>query len=184
MKNIYVQYQNGIPISVNSYIAEYGFKRMGRTVSHFTREEVETWTENECKLLKNNTFVGGCATMLKIVDLMGVKRPLTYNPHIYLPNYCGRDMFITTLAEARNTIVKSDKPFFIKPAADTKIFDGYVVRVQADFLRLRHLDGNLPVLISDVIQIDSEFRCFVHKRKLVDVKNYTDITPTSEFVGF
>jgi len=39
-KHVFIQYKDSIPVSVNTYIAEYGFKKMGYEITHFKEEDI------------------------------------------------------------------------------------------------------------------------------------------------
>ena len=174
-KTIFIRYQDEIPITVNTYIAEYGFRRLGYEVYRFTKDEVTDWISEsleQLKLLRSYIFVGGTHSLLKIIDLMQVHKPLTYNPHEYLPGYCNRNIYRTTLAKAREITKAGCDPFFMKPAEDTKVFTGYVVRSEIDLLKINSLSDELPILISDIMDIKSEYRCFVNRKNLLDIRHY------------
>lgn len=177
MKTVYIQYQDGIPITVNTYIAEYGFRRKGYQIERFTLQDVELW-EREKKLddnymlyARNFIYVGGTFTLLRIMDLLNIKRPRTYNPQDVLPDYCGRWIHEKTLGFARKSWQKEQK-FFIKPAEDTKIFTGFVPKSDIDFIKLSGLSDDLPILMSEVVNIKSEYRCFVNRKKLIGIQHY------------
>lgn len=173
MKTVYIQYQDNIPITINSYAAEYGFKRMGNQICTFENDvnTIDNFRQSKHLLCNsNNIFVGGIHTLLSILNAFDVNEPITYNPHEYLPNYVHREIHNTTLECARNMIFK--KSFFVKPAFDNKLFTGFVAKSEIDLIKLQRLPSHTNVLISSVIDIVSEYRCFVHKGKLVDMKQY------------
>lgn len=173
MKTAYIQYQDNIPNSVNSYIAEYGFKRMNYTVKSFTSNDVNNWSDMDIKLLNNSytIFVGGIYTLLNILTKFKIQHPITYNPHKYLSNYCNRNIYESTLKHARQ-LNKEQQIFFIKPLFDNKLFTGFVAKSEIDFIRLNNLPDNTQVLISEVINIKSEYRCYIYNKQLMDIKHY------------
>lgn len=175
MKTVYVQYQDGIPITVNTYIAEYGYKRMGYKIIHFTLKDLDEWeannNENDIRFLKSCIFIGGTFTLLRILYLMRIDKPQTYNQFECLPQYCHRKIVASNLGIARKK-VQNQEIFFIKPLEDTKLFTGFVAASEIDFIRLQDLQNDTKVLISEVIDIKSEFRCFVNRKTLIDVKQY------------
>jgi ATP-grasp domain, R2K clade family 2 len=78
-----------------------------------------------------------------------------------------RDVQLTTLAEARKTTTRS----FIKPA-DEKCFDARVYSSGADLPPPGPLPEELPVLVQEVIEWITEFRCFVLGRKVLTASPY------------
>ena len=175
MKTVYVQYQDGIPITVNTYIAEYGFKRMSYDIGHFGIENVDDWEQNPSNynlgLLKSAIFIGGTFTLLRILDLFGIKRPETYNQYQCLPTYCNRAITSSNLGIARKKI-QNQESFFIKPYEDTKLFTGFVATNEIDFIKLQRLPNDTKVIISEIVDIVTEYRCFVNRGKLLDIKTY------------
>jgi hypothetical protein len=182
MKNVHIQYQDGKPVTVNTYIAEYGFKKLeGYNVEPFTRDDIAEFEQYK-GLLKLDVFVGGTQTLLNVIDILGVKRPKTYNPHIYLKKFCNREIFDTTIKDIKDYFKTEYKPIFIKPAEDTKLFDGFVAKSNLDFVKLHHLEEDVKILVSEVIKIRAEYRCFIHMRNLVDMKHYAgDFTVLPDF---
>jgi len=79
----------------------------------------------------------------------------------------GRDVRLTTLAEARKTSTRT----FIKPA-DEKCFDAKVYSSGADLPAPGPLPEDIPVLVQEVVEWTTEFRCFVLNRKVVTLSPY------------
>jgi hypothetical protein len=78
-----------------------------------------------------------------------------------------RDVRLMTLAEARKTTTRS----FIKPA-DEKCFDARVYSTGAQLPAPGPLREDLPVLVQEIVQWTTEFRCFVLDRKLLTASPY------------
>lgn len=79
----------------------------------------------------------------------------------------GRDVRLTTLAEARHILTRA----FIKPA-DEKCFDAKVYSSGADLPAPGPLPENLAVLIQEIVEWKTEFRCFILNRKVVTLSPY------------
>ena len=98
---------------------------------------------------------------LRLVD-----PPLDWLPR--LPAYWqGRDVRLTTLADARKVTQRA----FIKPA-DEKCFDARVYSSGAELPASGPLPEELPVLVQQVVDWTSEFRCFVLDRKVAAASAY------------
>ena len=69
-----------------------------------------------------------------------------------------RDIRLTTMAEAR----ASSSPAFVKPPADKS----FTARVYTGAELPDELPGDMPVLVSEVVAWESEFRCFILDREL------------------
>jgi ATP-grasp domain, R2K clade family 2 len=78
-----------------------------------------------------------------------------------------RDVQLSTLGEARNTTWRS----FIKPA-DEKCFDARIYSSGADLPTQGPLPEDMPVLVQEIVQWTTEFRCFVLDRKLLTASPY------------
>jgi hypothetical protein len=78
-----------------------------------------------------------------------------------------RDVQLATLAEARKTTTRS----FIKPA-DEKCFDARIYSSGAELPAPGALPDDLPVLVQEVVEWTTEFRCFVLDRKLLTASPY------------
>ena len=79
----------------------------------------------------------------------------------------GRDVRLTTLADARNVAERA----FIKPAEE-KCFDARVYSSGAELPAPGPLPEDLPVLVQEVVEWTIEFRCFVLERKVAAVSVY------------
>lgn len=74
------------------------------------------------------------------------------------PEYRLRDIRLTTLEEARASTAAA----FVKPPGDKS----FPARVYTGAELPDHLAGDMPVLVSEVVEWESEFRCFVLDREL------------------
>lgn len=82
-------------------------------------------------------------------------------------DYLLRDVRFATLSDARSL----DAPAFIKPAYD-KSFDAHIYRSGKDLPDASTLPDDLPVLISEPVTWEMEFRCFVIERQLATMSIY------------
>ncbi len=80
------------------------------------------------------------------------------------------DGMVATVAELHGR--SWDRAVFMRPDADSKVFDGGV-RSQADIIRiLERLDGRLELVIGSVTAIDAEYRVFIVGSEVVAASEY------------
>ena len=171
----YVQQQHGQWLNDNCYTVWYGLTRMGYDVHPFTMDNIPT------DITSDIVVHGGINTIRNIITKLGVEQPAIHNPQDYLPKYCNDRVFkSSTIINVKNWDNKA--PYFIKPMYDHKLFTGFVVNNIFDKNKLGKYPDDTLVLVSDVINMVSEYRCFVHKGKLVGSKNYTgDFTKNIDY---
>lgn len=91
----------------------------------------------------------------QVLGLGLVEPPINWLPQ--LPDsWRGRDVQLMKLAEARQVATRS----FIKPA-DEKCFDARIYSNGSELPAPGPLPEALPVLVQEVVQWVTEFRCFV-----------------------
>lgn len=99
---------------------------------------------------------------------LGIKFPeAMYYPEP-LKEFLGRKIEKTTLGEVRNSV----EHCFVKPVS-IKEFKGFVWR--ADEYSRRQcitIDDDLPVWKSEIVDFLSEYRCFILRDELINVKGY------------
>ena len=172
MKTVYLHRQNNRFLSVNVQAAYQGFAKRGHPTKGFTSEQLPLITAQS----KGEFIVaGGINSLRNIIKMAGVKAPEIHNPHDHLPQYCNRNIYESTLGEVRQIVDGKDhfQPFFIKPLVDDKTFTGFVLKNQMDLFSLRNLPGNMKLMVSEVVNFVSEYRCFVMHHHLIGSKNYT-----------
>jgi ATP-grasp domain, R2K clade family 2 len=95
---------------------------------------------------------------------------LKYNQHDWLakihPFYLKRKVEFMTLAEAK--LIKETK--FIKPA-DDKVFTAGVY-APGTLITHETIPADTPTLVSDVVEFDLEYRCFVDGKRVTTWSNY------------
>jgi hypothetical protein len=79
-----------------------------------------------------------------------------------------RDIRFTDLATARSI----NRPAFIKPA-DDKCFQARVYARGSELPEIEAIGGTSPVLVSDPVSWESEFRCFVLEKQVAAISIYS-----------
>lgn len=104
-----------------------------------------------------------------VAQTLGLK--LQEPPLAWLPKlsakWRGRNVRLTTLGEARGVTTRA----FIKPA-DEKCFDAKVYPRGAELPAPGPLPEDLAVLVQEVVEWTTEFRCFVLNRNVVTLSPY------------
>jgi len=101
------------------------------------------------------------------LDLALFETPLDWLPS--LPFSCRqREVDLTNLKDARSIA----QPAFIKPAAD-KTFDAKVYETGAQLPSAEYFDDETPVLVSEPVTWEVEYRCFVADRVLHTLSPYS-----------
>lgn len=165
---VYIQQEYGDWLNVNCFYAKNGFEKLGFDVKKFTSDQVPEIN------FDNSYFFGGIQTTRKIFDALNVKQPLIHNLIDHLTNYIHRNMYVTTLGEVRKMVIKPDNPIFIKPFEDHKLFTGFVVKNSLlGLMSVRRFADETKIILSEVVNFETEYRCFILNKQIVGMKNYT-----------
>ncbi len=149
--------------NVNAFVAYIGFKHLGFEIEKFHQ------VEDISDLDPESIVVGGVGTVRKQLIKLGIDLPkeeLEYPEE--LTGYFGRKIWSTTLNHLRNHEVAWN--IFVKPK-QTKAFPGKVLRSFNDLITL-NIHDDLDVWCSDVLDIVTEWRCFIRYDELLDVRYY------------
>jgi len=187
-KIAYIQQQNNDWLNDNCYILSQAFKRMGYTVKTFEKfpsKYVDMHRIINQPQLGSIVF-GGLNTMKEIMESNGIIIPSIYNIHEHLPDYYTRKIAESTVAQIK--LFDLDQyPFFVKPLNSYKTFTGFVAKTPFDIqVKLQNIDDNEKLLLSSIVDFDSEFRCFILDKKLIGCKNYTGsfkMLPDFDFIN-
>jgi len=148
------------PYSVNGAIAEAGFRKMGYTIKHFTRSQLDSLNlTDKCQV------VGGVGTIH--AALAALNRPIPNLQSIpdSLHSFLGRKCWVMTAGELRENI---EYPIFIKPAYKAKAFTGIVVSNEDELdcvfmskAGFTEITDDFELMVQEPIEIASEWRSFV-----------------------
>jgi len=163
----YVQKQNGEWLNENCYVAQYGFNRMGYNVKSFENDDIK-----HIKFTDEDAVFGGINALHNILIENDIKIPEVHNITQIGKQAYARNVFTSTIGDVRNGQIKY--PFFIKPLEQFKLFTGFVCKTEFDLFRIPNMFSDIiPVIISEVVEFKSEYRCFILNEKLYGCKNYT-----------
>jgi hypothetical protein len=115
-------------------------------------------------LIKNNLFVGSVEFMKEVFSRIGKE-------NTRVPKNSNREHIVMTLGEAKE--ISKSKSIFIKPF-DIKLFTGFVLD-QMIHTSISDIPDDIKVMVYDVFSspIKSEWRCYVHRDEVVDIRNYS-----------
>ena len=94
-------------------------------------------------------------------------KPLNYNYPAELEKFYGRKLWTTTVGQLK----QQKLPIFVKPLEE-KVVKGTVLHSWSDAEEYWNLDSNDIVLCSEVVTIESEWRCFVYYGKILGIQFY------------
>ncbi len=158
----FIQSAKGIPKSHNYYIAEQGFREMGFETLYFQ----DLKDLSACR--PDDLVVGGIGAVTQKLNDYGVTIPKINYPN-ELQGYLGRKIWITTIDQVIND--PEMRPIFVKPIRE-KRFTGLVLKKETDIPRLSYCEADEPVLCSEVVTFQTEWRAFVQYGKILDVRPY------------
>jgi len=163
--------EDGLPYSAHGAAAARGFETLGYRVHFFQRSELES-----VELAPNAVVVGGVGTIRAALERLGAAVPSPLNLPAQLEPFWGRRVYPATVGQLR---AASDFPVFVKPAAFSKLFEGRVVRTDADLERLLTprngfplVTDETPVIAQDVVDFISEWRVYVVHGVVQGVSHY------------
>lgn len=152
---------NGDYYNVNAFVAAVGFHSLGFEVIKYKNSD-EINDQDASAIV-----VGGVGMVRKRLTNLGIERADEIEYPESLRSYLNRKVWKSTLNEI---IRKEQTNLFIKPV-ETKLFQGKVISEFKDFIGL-HFDQEVEVWCSDVVNVVTEWRCFVRYGELFDVRYY------------
>lgn len=155
-----------------TFNAFQGFDKEGTKIVFFEEADaVPRWNPNHMRIM-----VADIDTTIQYFKDNGMEEPRPLDIPDELMEFTDRKINITTLGEFKKD---TTLPIFVKPHSKIKAFSSGVIKKQISrselFIRNDKgeiLDDTMEVLTSEVVEMLSEYRCFVHKGKLVDMKHY------------
>lgn len=155
--------------------AMFGAIETGQRYRLTSFEEVQSGKFNQ--LIGNNLFVGSVEFMKEVFSKVGIE-------DARVPKNSNREHKVMTLGEAK--LISKNKSIFIKPF-DIKLFTGFVLD-QMIHTSISDVSDDSLVMVYDTFNspIKSEWRCYVHRNEVVDIRNYSgDIFtyPSHDYLG-
>ena len=162
----FVKTNNGTFPNVNFFLAWEAFNTMGYSVTCFEEKDIDT-----LEVTPTTPLFAGVTVFRKVIDKLGIDYPpFDCYPEVLKPFY-GRNISKSTLGEVRNQFLKDSIPVFVKPIKP-KEFTGVVLKSMLNLIPLAKKPDDLPVYVCEPIDIESEFRVYVHDGDILGVKHY------------
>lgn len=166
---IYIHTFKNIPICDFIGSAYYGFNDLGYEIKFF--EDID-----KVPVSKNNIVVSFVEDTIKYFKKLGIEehKLKSLNVPECLIEYTKRNISFIDMGTFKKMYNDKTKlPIFIKPNGYAKRFSsGVIENFDTINLLLGDIEDSEPVMISNVINIISEYRCYVIEGKLVGIKHY------------
>lgn len=160
--NIYIQKFGRDFVDDWAYTAYEGFKKRDEHKIFFF-EDIED-------VPKDAMVVGFIEDTRKFFEIIGFKEPRPLGIPEELKEYIGRKIEIKTLGEFKND---TQLPIFVKPYDKLKTFpSGVIKNASSRKMLFNEYPDEAMVMTSEVLNMESEYRGFVRRGKLIGLKHY------------
>lgn len=162
---IYIQIDKKLPVADWASSAYYGFKAKKAKIRFFR-------SINTVPVSPWNIVVGDIESTDTFFQKLGIPSQKALNiPEILLP-FAGRKIEYMTMGEFRKD---TRVPIFVKPNGRAKSFIGGVLdNLSSKEWMFEGVSDNTECLISEVIELVSEYRGYVINGQLMGIKHYRD----------
>lgn len=161
--------ERGVPVDANMFALLDGFRDLGEEVRFYRRND---WLKDLIPATPHDIAVGYVEVARHQFRRMGVPQPADLDYPAPLTAFLGRTVARSTVGAVRQrNLGAHEGAVFVKPVRH-KQFPGFVCRTQGDLLRFAAADGADQVWVSDLIDLRSEHRCYVHLHEVIDVRRY------------
>jgi hypothetical protein len=170
IQRCFIQKHKGEFFSEAAYCFWQGCQYLGYDTLFFEQEQgIDGLDLNR----STDMVYGGIGLVRKAFDKLGVKQPaIDGMPPESIREFYGRRVWATTMLEVREGY-ETGLHFFIKPLHAQKQFTGLVTSGRlSDLSKTAWLPDDFPIMASEVVSFESEYRLFVHERKIIGCKNY------------
>lgn len=154
--------EQGDFFNTNAYVAAKGFDFFGWEINRYVNaDEIDDPDPSA-------VLVGGIGNVRRRLARLGLAQQGELEYPASLETYLGRRVWKSTL---REVLQQKEWNLFMKPV-HTKLFTGKVIRKFGDFIGLKY-EEEVPVWCSEVIELVTEWRCFIRYKSVLDVRRYT-----------
>lgn len=159
LRMIYIQKnQDEIPHHFDCACAMYGAIDLGLDYKLITFEDIQSGKWDS--LIRSNLFVGSVEFMTEVFRRIGIEE----QPRIPYNNFRNEKRMMMEDFEY-------EKPVFIKPV-HIKKFTGTIID-EYNYTQYKHHYPETEIIVQDIINFESEWRCYIFRNKFVDIKHYS-----------
>lgn len=158
----------GVPVDSNMYALLDGFRDLGEEVRLYRRSE---YLADIIPASPDHIAVGYVEVARRQFRRMAIPEPADLDYPTSLNAFLGRVVVRSTVGDVRRGDVLGKGSVFVKPVRH-KQFAGFVCRSERDLLRIDAAEDSDQVWLSEVVDLRSEYRCYVHIHAIVDVRRY------------
>jgi len=177
VKKVYIQIgSDGMPVAPCGFALWEGSRFLGLNPEGFRVEHLPY-----LQITKETLVHGWVKTVHDALAMINVPTPAAIDYPVELAQFLNRNIKLTTLGQVHSDFVASEQeqggpaPVFIKPYQH-KLFTGHTIERFSHLAETSNFPPDTQVWRSDVIDIKTEWRCFVKDRCLLDVRKYTGNT--------
>jgi hypothetical protein len=153
-------------ISATAYNFWDGCRLLGIPTEPFDAAQID-----DLPLTPRTLVHGGVGAVMRALARLGVPAPHVDGAPAELGPYFGRRVWQTTMGALRAS--DDGAPVFVKPLREAKLFTGHVRDGSMRSLTMTaHVDDGVALLASEVVPFVTEYRCFVHRGRVVGAKHY------------
>jgi hypothetical protein len=151
-----------------------GFLELGYKINFYKSPEVIAGT---LKVEPADIFCGTIPLCRMIWRSLDVTEPKIPDYPDELQKFLKRRIELSTLGNFRKTLFENDyngltKEYFIKPVK-TKLFTGDIYQHLSQLEKYRYeIGADTPIYVSTPINFNSEYRVYVHQKKIIGVHHY------------
>lgn len=164
---VYIQTHNKLPFNIDAMTAYYEYKQRDASIRLFDTEKL-----NIVPRTRDVMLVASVENTEKWFKDMNWSIPSMTIPHqLSSTHWTDRNISKMSLGEAIN----KPAPYFIK-SYELKRFDSMVIEKEEDKKWLKTTDMpdiTTQVLVSDVINFSSEWRCYILEGKIIGICHYS-----------
>lgn len=170
------QVHQGHPSFVGFETSAFAFWERGYEVTRFSLEELSNGDLDHHLLHQPETTIvrGGVGTVRLALKRAGKEAAVLPDLPMEIRSFAGRKVWESTLGEFRREATSKEysPPVHIKPLVDHKLFTGTLVASFKQLLSTAQLDGDVPILCQEQVDLRSEWRSYVLRGRILQVCCY------------
>jgi hypothetical protein len=167
MMRALIQKSRGEFANINFFSAYIGFVEKGYDIEFFEPEEIESKPlELGC------VVVGGIPIVVRALEKLGVSPPGLVSIPPSISPYARREIWVGCIGDVRR-VVDEGGTVFVKPLPqDRKLFGGKRISSYRDLAITASLPADYSVMLSQPVNMLSEYRAFVVRGAVVGCRHY------------